>query len=199
MEEPIINKTQYQEGILYSCKHLLNSFIQFLKDEGRYKFRMISYMNDVTKLFDDMENSITDEEKEIYGRVFYNYHKLIVRDFVRLRKRKLTPADAIICLMRQLLSILKTTSETHRFPELQNRLTELFQMFYDNIKNRHKSTTSHKTELFIRDLINTGKWGPICKRRLDLYEIENPSKKIKTLEEEIQPWSIIKGKEVTFE
>ena len=199
MDEPIINKSQYQEGILYSCKHLLNSFIRFLKDEGRYKFRMISYMNEATSLFNEMENSISEEEKEIYGRVFYNYNKLIVRDFEKLRKRRLTPADSIICLMRQLLSILKNPSEMIRFTKLRDRLTELFQQFYDNIRNRHKSILFHKTELFIRDLINTGKWGPICKRKLDLYEIENPSQKIKTLEEEVQPWSIIKGKEVTFE
>ena len=47
-----INTTQYKEGIFDICDFLVCELISFLKDEGRYKFRMIDYMNTIEEQYD---------------------------------------------------------------------------------------------------------------------------------------------------
>ena len=72
-----INVTQYQEGIFDICEFLVIDLIQFLKEEGRYKFRMIDYMKSVTNSFLKAHKLQTEEDINIYGRVLYVLNRSI--------------------------------------------------------------------------------------------------------------------------
>ena len=94
-----INVTQYQEGIFDICDFLVVELTQFLKDEGRYKYRMIEYIKSIKDQFSKTYKSQTEEDINIYGRVLYVINRSIIKDYQRLRQKRLTPADSLICII----------------------------------------------------------------------------------------------------
>ena len=196
-----INVTQYQEGIFDICEFLVIDLIQFLKEEGRYKFRMIDYMKSVTNSFLKAHKLQTEEDINIYGRVLYVLNRSIEKEYKRLRIKRLSPADSLICIILKLIN----TSETleggeNRFNGEQQKIKEIFQRFHDNIRNKAKNDHLWKIENTIRESVEISKWGTLSLDELDIYGIEHPAEnKTQELIGEKDTWTEkTGGKEVSF-
>lgn len=196
-----INVTQYQEGIFDICEFLVVDLIQFLKEEGRYKFRMIDYMKSVMDNFLEAHKLQTEEDINIYGRVLYVLNRSIEKEYKRLRIKKLSPADSLICIILKLIN----TSETleggeNRFNREQQKIKEIFQRFHDNIRNKAKNDHLWKIENTIREAVEISKWGTLSLDELDIRGIEHPAEnKTQELIGEKDTWSEkAEGKEVNF-
>ena len=188
-----INVTQYQEGIFDVCDFLVTELISFLKEEGRYKFRMITYMKACSKTFDKIRQASL-EEINIYGRVLYVLSRAISKDYLRLRQKRLTPADATICIILKLIE----TSESleggnNRYLESQEELKSILSPIYDNIKNRAKRDHLWKTVNSIRDSVKSSKYGALSLDSFSLREIENPTPKEQEITGEKEGWSVEGG------
>ena len=196
-----INVTQYQEGIFDICEFLVVDLIQFLKEEGRYKFRMIDYMKSVTNSFLKAHKLQTEEDINIYGRVLYVLNRSIEKEYKRLRIKRLSPADSLICIILKLIN----TSETleggeNRFNGEQQKIKEIFQKFHDNIRNKAKNDHLWKIENTIREAVEISKWGTLSLDELDIHGIEHPAEnKTQELIGEKDTWTEkTEGKEVSF-
>ena len=196
-----INVTQYQEGIFDICEFLVVDLIQFLKEEGRYKFKMIDYMKSVTNSFLEAHKLQTEEDINIYGRVLYVLNRSIEKEYKRLRIKRLSPADSLICIILKLIN----TSETleggeNRFNGEQQKIKEIFQRFHDNIRNKAKNDHLWKIENTIREAVEISKWGTLSLDELNIYGIEHPAEnKTQELIGEKDTWTEkVEGKEVNF-
>ena len=171
-----ITVTQYQEGIFDICEFLVVDMIQFLKEEGRYKYRMIDYMKVVMDNFSEAHKLQTEEDTNIYGRVLYVLNRIIIREYKRLRIKRLSPADSLICIILKLIN----TSESleggnNKFMKEQQQMKEIFQKFHDNIRNRAKNDHLWKIETVIKESVETSRWGTLSLEELDIHGLEHPA------------------------
>ena len=199
--EKHISTTQYQEGLFNISQYLVSSLISFLKDEGRYKFRMIDYIKSIQYDFETASIVITPEDLNIYGRVLYNLKKAIPQDYKRLRTRNLSPADSVICLIKKLYDVSESLEGENRFKAEQSRIGGYIKMFFENMKSRVKLDPLWITEKTILDSVKNQKWGTLCLKELDLYHLEHPEYKPKIqeiLEEKTTLDLSGEGKEVSF-
>lgn len=196
-----INITQYQEGILDICDFLVVELTEFLKDEGRYKYRMLDYIKSIRDEFDKTNKNITEEDINIYGRVLYVLNRSIIRDYQRLRMKRLSPADSVLCIMMKLIDVSESLEGgENRFIKEQSKIKEVIQKLYDNIRNKAKYDHLWKIENSIRDSVKINKWGTLSLDEFDLYHVEHPEENPKTQEVigEKNTWGSSNGKEVNF-
>lgn len=196
-----INITQYQEGILDICDFLVVELTEFLKDEGRYKYRMLDYIKSIRDEFDKTNKKVTEEDINIYGRVLYVLNRSITRDYQRLRMKRLSPADSVLCIMLKLINVSESLEGgENRFTKEQTKIKEVIQKLYDNIRNKAKYDHLWKTENSIRDSVKINKWGTLSLDEFDLYHVEHPEENPKTQEVigEKNTWGSSNGKEVNF-
>lgn len=196
-----INITQYQEGILDICDFLVVELTEFLKDEGRYKYRMLDYIKSIRDEFDKTNKKITEKDINIYGRVLYVLNRPITRDYQRLRMKRLSPADSVLCIMLKLINVSESLEGgENRFTKEQSRIKEVIQKLYDNIRNKAKYDHLWKIENSIRDSVKINKWGTLSLDEFDLYHVEHPEENPKTQDVigEKNTWGSSSGKEVNF-
>lgn len=194
-----INVTQYQEGIFDICDFLVVELTQFLKDEGRYKYRMIEYIKSIKDQFSKTYKSQTEEDINIYGRVLYVINRSIIKDYQRLRQKRLTPADSLICIILKLINVSESLEGgENRFTEEQSRIKEIIQKLYDNIRNKSKFDHLWKIENLVRDAVAINKWGTLSLDEFDIYHLEHPvENKNQEIVGEKDSWGS-SGKEVNF-
>ena len=173
------------KGIIDICDSLVTDLIKFLKDEGRYKYRMIGYMKKISDTFESLYDTQEDEDIEVYERILYLMHKSIHHDYKRLRSRKLSPADSVICILRKLLENVPEFSE----------VKEIIQGFYDNIKNRAKLDKLTKIGVSLEE-VEGGSIGKLRLPDINLYSIEHPSPRSQELIGESQEWGKTDGREI---
>lgn len=196
-----INSTQYQEGILDICDFLVVELTEFLKDEGRYKYRMLDYIKSIKDKFDITHISITEDDINIYGRVLYVLKKSIIQDYKRLRIRRLSPADSVLCILLKLINVSESIEGgQNRYIKEQEEIKKVIQKLYDNIRNKAKYDHLKRIEESIRTSVEIKKWGTLSLDELSLYSIEHPEKNQKSREliGEKNTWGSSNGKEVNF-
>jgi hypothetical protein len=196
-----INITQYQEGILDICDFLVVELTEFLKDEGRYKYRMLDYIKSIRDEFNKTNKKVTEKDINIYGRVLYVLNRSITRDYQRLRMKRLSPADSVLCIMLKLINVSESLEGgENRFTKEQSRIKEVIQKLYDNIRNKAKYDHLWKIENSIRDSVKINKWGTLSLDEFDLYHVEHPEENPKTQDVigEKNTWGSSSGKEVNF-
>lgn len=180
--------TKYQNGVIDICDSLVTDLLKFLKDEGRYKYRMIRYMKEITDSFENIYDNQTDEDIDTYERILYLMRKSIEIDYHRLRIRKLSPADSVICIITKLLSFLPE--------EILPNVRGLFQGFYENIKNKAKLDKLVRTETTLKEAIKNEELGKRKASDIGLYQIEHPEPKTHEITGESQTWGRTSGKEI---
>ena len=158
-------------------------------------------MKSVTNSFLKAHKLQTEEDINIYGRVLYVLNRSIEKEYKRLRIKRLSPADSLICIILKLIN----TSETleggeNRFKGEQQKIKEIFQRFHDNIRNKAKNDHLWKIENTIREAVEISKWGTLSLDELDIYGIEHPAEnKTQELIGEKDTWTEkAEGKEVSF-
>lgn len=170
----------------------MTDLLKFLKDEGRYKYRMVSYMKTITNAFESLYDSQTDEDIEIYERIIYRMHKSLYEDYRRLRSKKLTPADSVICLALKLLTITEEYIKTEGLSEA----TDILRGFHNNIKNKGKYDKLMKTESTLKESLGTLELGKLRLPDIDLYSVEHPVPRTQEILGESDTWGESKGTEV---
>ena len=107
MERKKISCAEYRESIFDICSFLLGEMEYFLKEEGRCFKTVNSYLKRLKKAYSSFEvNHDSPEKLDTYGRVLSILRPQIYKDYSRLRKRKLSPADCVISITHGLLDNL---------------------------------------------------------------------------------------------
>lgn len=203
MENKIL-AIKYKEGIFDVCTYLLSEMKVFLEIENRYYGRVKSYMNNIRDAVKDSEKKTNEEDFDTYGRILYILRPQIYKDFSRLGKKKLSPADRIIVIIHKILSILESIDlqdEIFKYEREARIINKVITKMYDNIRNRGKEDSLYYLTDLIIQSISQERFGKKIYDQLDLISIEFPKPKEKTIDGEetlISTSSIYAKKEISF-
>ena len=87
----IDNEFTYFDGLLWTSILLLRDLKQLMKEEGRYRGIFISYFNSLDSAFSEVE--LLDQN--IYGSILYLLKPLIIYEYKKLRRRKVSSRQVL--------------------------------------------------------------------------------------------------------
>lgn len=155
----------YYDGILDVVDFLFAELTASLTEEGRYFGVVKSYMSEVKDIYSKINEKVTEDEVEVYGRILYLYKPVLREEYSRLVRKRLSPADANICIIRKILGILEENTEYANLQEVKS-LRRVVNCMYDNIRNGSKEDPVFNLANIIRRFIQDGSIG---KYRLDMF------------------------------
>lgn len=129
---------QYFIGIVPLLEFLINDLEKYLDREGRYYGIMVSYIHKTREILKDIKETKDDEvDDTTWRQIIFLYKPVILREYKKFLKRKITKADAIICIFRKIIEIILTYAEDEMFEKFNN-IYIIFTKMYQNIKNKGK-------------------------------------------------------------
>ena len=124
-------------GLLDVTDFLCSSLKVFLEREGRYVGIVRSYISSLDSAYEKFNESLTEDESNVYGKILYLIKPLIVKEFNRLGSKKLSDGDCVILMIRKIISIIKESENFSHNKELKT-IFKIINRFYGNIKNKNK-------------------------------------------------------------
>lgn len=141
---------KYLEALLDISQFLLVELKEFLIEEGRFKYRMLDYWDSLRDSIKSMNSEVSAEDIAVYGKVLFSVRRALVSEFHFLRDRKITKADATICIIHRLFTLMDTLCSEHdeiefRFEDEFYSMKEIIDPLWENI--RHPQKTKKLTKL----------------------------------------------------
>ena len=182
MENSIITRTEWKEGLLDVCDFLYTEMIVFLKEENRYFGKVKSYMNNIKDALRRCCLGATQSEIDTRGRVLNQIRGAIYSEFKRLGNRRLSTADRVIVIFRKILELnYRIEPETEfRFSREMGTMKKVIDKLFDNICLKSKNDSLWKLSTVIQESSESEKWSPYTCDVLDLYHIVHPRPKTLT-------------------
>ncbi len=181
-EQNLISPSFVKEGILDICQYLRLELISFLQEEGRYKGRVLSYMNNLGTIFKQMNAEVTLADTKVYNQILYRLRPQIYSDFKRLSRKKLSMADRIIVIMVRILEYSKNIkTPDFRFSREQDSVLRVIMKMYDNIRNKGKLDALYSMKRLVENTIYSGQIPEKECWRLNLIDIGHPKQKVRTI------------------
>ena len=178
-----ISSTEWKEGLMIVCNPLRTELINFLTDEGRYYGKVKSFINNIRDALADIVNNTTPEELDKYERVLGIIKGTLYKEFRRLGRRRLSPADRTIVLFNKLLDLIdEIPSDDFRYERGIRTMKKVITKLYDNIRNPGKKDSLFALTELIQSSVSSEKWYKFRINTLDLYHVEHPKPKVKTLD-----------------
>ena len=148
----------YSNGILNIAFILFDDLEKLLFLEQRYFGITVIYMNTVKRIQSKIKKQETDEDREIYGRILYMYKPLIMREYKKLRKRKVTSADCVISILKKLLEIIVENKDDQYHKSIKT-LYKIVKKLFNNIRNGGKNSNMYYLISSIKNYMNSGQIG----------------------------------------
>lgn len=173
-----ISDDLYVRSILDITEFLWYELEYLLKKENRFFGITVSYMNSITNAFKKINLGCTSEDCDIFGQVLYLYKPLLVREFRKLEKRRISQADCIIIIIKRLMEILIECKEDPHFREMKT-LDKIITRLYDNIRHSGKTANLYSLISNLKKYREEGLIGKYCVDQFCLYEEATWKEKIK--------------------
>lgn len=173
----VVPYDDYFIGILPLLEFLLGDLEKYLDREGRYFGIMVKYVH---RSRDIIKNLGLTYESDIWKRIIFLYKPVIVKEYKKLLKRKVSKADSIICIFRRFLEILLLYSDGDENYERLNQMRGIFDKMYSNIKNKGKEYSFPTLDAVVSGSIEEGIVGL---HKLGKFSIFGDEKKRKSKEE----------------
>lgn len=167
---PNINVSEdlYIGGLLDVVSYLCSELSDFLIEENRYLGITKSYMHSINSTFGKIYKESTEEEIDIYEKILFLYKPLIIKEFNRLKSKKLSPGDSVIIIIRKILEII--SGHEFKYNKELRTLRKIIKNFFDNIKNKNKKDPLYNLSNIIKTYMNRGVIG---KYNLDHISLSN--------------------------
>lgn len=166
-------REKFQEGLLDVCQFLELEMKQFLTNEGRFKFRVERYWKTICKQNSDMNQQVTIDDIDNYGRTLYLLRKSIYSEFRYLRSKRMSPADCVITIIHKILDYSERLGE-FRFSKEQKIIKEVIDSLWENIKHNAKNLGLKNLNNRLNMSIEEELRGTLCYHDFSLIDIENP-------------------------
>lgn len=176
----IVNEDLFLSGLLDVSDFLCSSLKIFLEREGRFLGIVKSYISSIDGAFERFNKELEDEDYEVFGKILYLVKPIIMREFSRLKRKKLSEGDCVILMIRRLLMIAEEYPEFSHRKEMKTVLKVVNKLF-DNIRNKGKRDVMYNFSNQIKMLKNSGSVG---KYTLDRLDLTLPSKEKSPLEDD---------------
>lgn len=167
--EIVVNEELFSCGLLDVTEFLCYSLKQFMEKENRYLGIVKSYMTSIDNTYEKINKEIEEIEKKIYNKILYLLKPIILREFSRLRSKKLSEGDCVILMIRRVLLIVSEVPDFIYKSEVKT-LDKIIGKLYDNIRNRNKKDAMYNFSNHLRSLKANGCVGKYTLDKLDLSE-----------------------------
>lgn len=168
----MISEDLFSSGLLDVIDFLSFNLKTFLEKEGRYLGIVKSYTNSMDKAFDKFNEDLSDEDISVFGKILYLLKPTLVREFLRLRNKKLSEGDCTILMIRRLLNIINENPDYSHKKEVKT-LLKIINSMYDNIRNKNKKDSMYNFSNTIKNLKQSGSIG---KYSIDTLELTSEKK-----------------------
>lgn len=166
----IINDDLFSSGLLDVTDFLCSSLKIFLEKEGRFLGIVKSYMSSIDDAFNRFNNNLEEEDYEVFGRILYLLKPIIIREFSRLKRKRLSEGDCVILIIRKLLTIIEECPEYSHKKELKTIL-KIINKLFNNIRNKGKKDVMYNFSNQVKILKDSGNVGKYSLDKLDLTQI----------------------------
>lgn len=167
-ENITISEDLFSSGLLDITDFLCSSLKEFLNKEERFLGIVKSYINSMDRAYEYFNKDLTESDADIYGKVLFLLKPLIVREFLRLRRKKLSEGDCVILMIRKILNIIKEEVSEYSHMKEVKTLLKIINRLFDNIKHRSKTDSMYNFSNQIRILLKSGAIGKYQLNKLSL-------------------------------
>jgi hypothetical protein len=181
-----ISETSYITGVVEITEYLFIELIDLLKTEDRCFGIVKSYINSMKGAYEKVCESLSDEDIDISDRILYLYKPLILKEFARLKNRRLSPADSAITLIHRLLDIISNIDSEYEFKSELGTLEKVIGKLWDNIRNKSKNDSLYYFSDILRTNMSKGLIGKFTLSHISLKEeirekqlLKNPGVRVK--------------------
>lgn len=175
----IIDEELFSLGLVFVTKYLCEPLKEYMEKENRFLGIVKSYMSSIYNTYNKVTCEVVDENCDEYtlgGRILFLLKPILVREFNRLRSKKISEGDCIILMIRRILQMIIEIDQ-FSFSNEAKTLEKIIEKLYSNIKNKNKKDVMYNFSNQIRNLRTAGNIG---KYSLDKIVFSLP-KKEKTL------------------
>lgn len=183
--EIIIDTPTYLTGLMDTTEFLFTELQVFMTREGRNKGIVISYFKQLRQAYDNINEDVTEEDIETYGRVLYLLKPLIISEYRRLKQR-LSNADAIITLYKKIIDIVAENIDGYIYAKEVKIVKRVLDRLWDNIKNGAKRSALFNFSNQIKYYKSNGLVGKYQHDRLNLEHVEKEKGSLNKPEEKIK-------------
>lgn len=173
-KDQAIPDTVYATGLLRLLQFLFCDMNDFLEKEGRRFGIVLSYLNSIYQTYQKIN---FQEDLEIYNRILFLYRPVVLREYKRLCKRKVSEADSVIVIAKNILDLILEIPE-YQYNKEARTLEKIITKLFDNIRNKSKNIELGLLMGLLRRYIEIGAIGKYSLDHISLQEEE--IKKIRT-------------------
>jgi hypothetical protein len=153
----------YFLGIVPLLEFLINDLEKFLDQEGRCYGVMVAYIHKTREILKNIRRELEEGDETTWKRIVFLYKPVILREYKKFLRRKITKADAIICIIRKALEVILTYAEDDMFDKF-NSIYIIFNKMYVNIKNKGKE--------YSLPMLSSTIDGSICEGLVGLHKLD---------------------------
>lgn len=165
----------YASGLIRIVQYLFLDLSDLLEDEGRRFGIVLSYLDSVYHTCKQMDLSMDDSTS---GKIIFLYKPLILREFKKLCKKRVSRADSVIVIIKRILEIILDQAPTYQYTRETKSLLKIIDKLFDNIRNKAKNSNLRGMTECIEDYMSAGVVG---KYELEKFSIlEEEEKRIRT-------------------
>ena len=149
---------QYSAGLLNMVDFLIVELEKFLERENRLKGIVKIYLNNFNTAFQKIYIGRTIQDTEIFCKILYLFKPLLISEFKRLTRKKLSRADTVITIARKIVLILLEQKD-FRYRSEAGTIEKVLNKLWENIRHRAKNDALFYLSLQIRNFMDQGKVG----------------------------------------
>ena len=170
----VVSYSDYFLGLLPLLGFLLGDLEKYLDKEGRYFGIMVKYVHRSRDLIKNL--GLSYDESDIWKRIIFLYKPIIMKEYKKLLKRRVSKADSIICIIRKFLDIILNFSDGDESYDRLNQMHGIFEKMYSNIKNKGKEYSLSALDSVINGSIEEGLVGLHKLNKFSIFSEENKRK-----------------------
>ncbi len=150
-----ISEYDYLRGLLHIVYFLFNDLEKLLFIEGRYFGITVVYMGIVRSSYRKIKENDTEDDISNFGRVLYLFKPNIMREYKKLRRRRVSEADCVISIIKKILDIVIEDKDNPQYKNIKS-LHKLITKLFDNIRNSGKNSSMYSLVSNLKNYINSG-------------------------------------------
>lgn len=150
-----LSEYEYLRGLLHIVYFLFNDLEKLLFIEGRYFGITVIYMNIVRNSYRKIKEDDTESDISNFGRIVYLFKPSIMKEYKKLRRRRVSEADCVISIIKKILDIVVEDKDSTYYKSVK-KLHKLTNKLFDNIKNNGKNSSMYSLVSNLKNYINSG-------------------------------------------
>lgn len=174
-----VSECEYLRGLLHIVFFLYIDLEKLLFIEGRYFGITVIYMGIVRSSYRKIKENDTLDDNEIFSRILYLFKPQIMREYKKLRHRRVSEADCVITIIKKILDIIIEDKDNLYYKNIKN-LHKLTTKLFNNIRNSGKNASMYSLVSNLKNYINSGIIGKYPLSHFSIIEEERKKQNNRT-------------------